>query len=110
MNDNNVLPDWVAAGRALDQLEAKLRLKIRKRAARYAKEKSAAQSVAALKRLIEFEEGWKRYTREFSERIGRYNREALLYNLKVPSGIAHTQILNSSDLNRAGLTQLIRIT
>ena len=32
MNDNNVLPDWVAAGRALDQLEEKLRLQIRMRA------------------------------------------------------------------------------
>ena len=98
MNDNNVLPDWVAADHALDQLEEDLRLQIRKRAARYAKDKSAAQSVAVLKSLVEIEEDWKRYKLEFSVRIGRYNREALIYNLKVPSGIEHKQFLNSSDL------------
>ena len=106
MNDNKLLPDWVAAGHALDQMEENLRLQIRKRAARYAKDKSAAQSVAVLKSLVEIEEDWKRYKLEFSDRIGRYNREALIYNLKVPSGIAHKQILNSSDLIERALHTL----
>ena len=42
MGDHEMIPDWIAAGRLLEQLEARLRQQLKHRAARYLREKEFA--------------------------------------------------------------------
>lgn len=98
MQDNAVTPDWITEGRRLSQLEASLRQQIQERATRHLRERRLASASGDSGRSIRAKKLWQRYVKDYQERVERYNREALLYNLKVPQGIAHKQLLNSKDL------------
>lgn len=98
MQDNAVTPDWIAEGRRLDQLEASLRQQILERGTRYMREWRLASASGDLGRSIHAEKSWQQYVEDYLERVEHYNRDALLYNLKVPQGIKHKQILNGKDL------------
>lgn len=62
MKDNEVVPDWITAGKELDAEYQKLRTKLRA---------SATPSDS------------------FREAVTAYNKRVLSYNLKLPPGIAH---------------------
>jgi len=101
MQEQNVLPEWVAAGKALAQREAQLREKLKARAAAYRREVQATRARPTAQ--AEVEKRWHSYSADFRQRVERYNRELLLYNLKLPAGLPHRQSLNSDQLIAAAL-------
>lgn len=98
MQDHNLAPDWIMAGKALDDIEEKLRKQIAIRASRYRREYQAAQKRGAILEEIEIEEKWALYAEDFTDRVGRYNKEVLSYNLAVPKSIPHKQIIIADQL------------
>ena len=98
MADNDVLPDWVAAGKALEELEAKLRKQVTVKAEAFVKKRKSAESGGHTCLSLQNEDRWNAYAAAFREQVGRYNREVLLYNLKLPAGLPHRQILDDDAL------------
>ena len=103
MSDHNVIPDWIASSQALEAHEDRLRRRLARRAARYRRELGAAQGGGAVQSEAAVKESWRRYTEKYAAQIERYNREVRLYNLKVPAGIAHRQLLSSAALIKRAL-------
>lgn len=78
LKDNEMVPEWVAAGQDIDSLLAKLRATVRRVKALAAGEQAGQRA-------------------ELEERVCLYNRAALTYNLKVPQGVAHKPIVRLQD-------------
>ena len=100
MQDNGVIPDWIAEGDRLDQLETGLRQQIQERATRYSRERQIAAASGDSSRALRVEKSWQRYVEDYLERVERYNRDVLLHNLKLPRGIKHKLTLNGDELIR----------
>ena len=96
MDDHNVMPEWIAAGARLDQAEAALRKQLNSRAQQHRRKLARAESTSQATAAVESD--WIRYRGRFLERVERYNREALVYNLTLPRGIPHRQILQGEAL------------
>ena len=83
MRDNDIAPDWIASGKAL--------------------ELAATSIQAALEQLLAVPAGerqtaaWQRRLEELRERVREHNNDVLSFNLKVPSGIRHRRQI---DLDR----------
>lgn len=105
MRDHDVTPDWMAQSAFLDQEEDKLRKQINIRADRFIREMSKARHQGKFVAENKIEAEWKTYLAEFIERVGRYNKEVLSYNISVPKGIPHKHILDSEKLLRHALNQ-----
>lgn len=105
MEDHNVTPEWIEAGKGLEQLEATLRSQIEARAQQYMRELRRARQDPASPRVDELESNWRRYRARYLERVKRYNREALTYNLTLPKGIPHRQALRGEQLIEQALGQ-----
>lgn len=103
MQDHDVMPEWIEAGKRLAQVEAELRSQLRERARRRQSKTDAACSAATAAHAEKVESAWRRYQEKFLERVERYNREALAYNLALPSGIPHRQILRGEALIKQAL-------
>ena len=102
MQDHNVTPDWVAAGKALEQNEAKLLATIDERAKAYV----AALRAAAPPSQREYaRQSWSRFQGRLEKAIDKHNRAALDYNLKAPPGIPHKLGLNADALLERALRQ-----
>ena len=89
MRDNEVVPEWIAMGKALEQSEAQIRAEIASRAAREGAASGDSKHAGR---------EWSRYVNRLEARIQRHNRAVLLHNLKAPAGIAHKSILLSENL------------
>ena len=98
MKDNDYMPDWIAVGQSLDEKEVKLRQQIAIRANRFVRDVSTARRKGQYLTEIEAEKSWKTYVEDFAERVGRYNKEVLAYNISVPQNVSHKQILVSEKL------------
>ena len=98
MDDHDVMPEWITAGRRLAQMEADLERQIRSRAQAYFREKRRARLEASATRAEQVESKWRLHQEQFLERVERYNRDVLVYNLKLPSGIPHKPILRGKAL------------
>ena len=96
MDDHNVMPEWIAAGARLDQAEAALRMQINSRAQQHRRKVARAETTSQGATAVESD--WIRYRGRFLERVESYNREALVYNLSLPRGIPHRQILRGEAL------------
>ena len=94
MKDHNVTPEWIAAGKRLEQMESTLRNQIETRARQHHMRRARAEATDTAR----IESDWNRYREQFLERVERYNREVLVYNLTLPSGIPHRQILRGEPL------------
>lgn len=95
MKDHEVIPDWIVMGRALEQREEELRQQIASRASRHRQELRSAQAKGSIRDETKVRRAWNHYVKECAARIECYNQQVLLYNLKVPAGIPHRQLLNS---------------
>ncbi len=100
MRDHNVIPGWIHAGQTLDQIEARLYEQVNKRSARYVLDKLQGRSGSER----EIARGWQRFIETYCKRGGRYNREALQYNLTAPQGITHKPILEAEKLVQRALS------
>lgn len=96
MEDHNVMPEWIAAGKRLEQLETALRTQINSRAQQH--RQKLARAEATSHGAAAGDSDWIRYRARFLERVERYNREALVHNLTLPSGIPHRPILRGEAL------------
>ena len=95
MQDHNVTPDWVMAGKALEQNEAQLQASIDERAKAYV---AALRAAATPGRRETARRSWSRFQARLETAINKHNRAALDYNLKVPPGIPHKLALNADAL------------
>ena len=98
MADNEVVPDWIAAGKALEKQERKLRNRLNARARRFRQDIESAQSHGENHRQTGIEANWRRFTTEFKQEIERFNREALVYNLKLPPSLPKREHLRAGKL------------
>ncbi|MDZ4770346.1 MAG: DUF1992 domain-containing protein [Chloroflexota bacterium] len=73
MKENDLLPDWIAQGKALEKTRAAL-------IARITRSSPIDDALAAV--------------------VARYNSEVLTFNLKLPSGIPHRPLLNVERVRR----------
>ena len=105
MRDHDVMPDWIGKLQILNQLEDKLHKQINIRTDRYLRELKKAQRRGTILDENNIEADWKAYITEFIERVGRYNRDVLSYNISVPNGIPHKQILDSDKMIHHALCQ-----
>ena len=105
MEDHNVTPEWIEAGLRLEQLEAALRRQLEARTQQHLREMQRARQDPASPRAAQLEASWRRYRARFLERVERYNREALNYNLTLPRGIRQRQALRGERLIEQALRQ-----
>jgi len=105
MEDHNVMPEWIETGRRLEQLEASLRRQIEARTQQYLRESQRARQDPGSPLVAQLESSWHRYQERYLERVKRYNREALTYNLTLPKGIPHRQALRGERLIEQALRQ-----
>lgn len=105
MEDHNVMPEWIEAGRRLEELEASLRRQIEARTQQHLRELQRARQDPGSRLVAQLESSWHRYQARFLERVKRYNREALSYNLTLPKGIPHRQALRGEQLIEQALRQ-----
>ena len=98
MDDHHVMPEWITAGKRLEQSEAKLRRRIQMATQRYQRKRSQAGNDPSSALQAKQESNWNRYKEDILERVDRYNREVLVYNLTLPSGIPHRQQLQGGIL------------
>ncbi len=105
MADNDVIPEWIAAGKALESMEQALRNCALQRAANYSKALSSARQQGSRSNVEHIQSQWQQFRQDFAERIRRYNREVLLYNLKLPAGLPRKQVLISDTLLESALEQ-----
>lgn len=89
MSENEVLPDWIAAVKALEAQETELRDQVALKAHRYVQAMKAARDAGNARQAVNNENSWKRYAQQLRERVTRYNRAVLDSNLKLPAGIPH---------------------
>jgi len=105
MKDNDVTPDWMMAGKFLNEAEEKLRTQLEHRATRYQQQQKEAFRKGAVLEEIQIENSWKLYITEFSDRVEHHNKKVLLYNISVPKQIPHKPILVSEKLIATALQQ-----
>ena len=104
MQDNEVVPGWMALAKSVEQSEAGIRAEIESRAKEWAAALAAGRSASAgqahRKRST--------YVNQLEERIERHNRDVILHNLKAPRGIPHRSMLNSDQLIKQALAKAKR--
>lgn len=90
LKDNDLAPDWIMDGKALETMLVTMRKALRKAAEAY--RRGGAQA----------ETRWGEARRTFIEAAVIYNRKVLNYNLKAPPGVAHRLALDvERELARA---------
>ena len=93
MKNANVVPDWMVASKELDEKRAQLLYDLQHATRSYA---------ASEKANLYGERAWKRAQKVFREGAQAYNKQALNYNLKTPTGIRHkTQLDIEREIGQA---------
>lgn len=95
LRDNNLAPEWIMLGQAIDERWKSLQANMRKgvRAYRGALGDADRSTTPALRRQ-RAEDTWALATQTFEQAAESINREILNYNLKVPPGITHKAHVN----------------
>lgn len=98
MEDHNVMPDWIATGERLEQAAVALQERIRRAARHYQRElrQARTQPKSVMREIVE--SNWNRDAKDCLKAVQRYNRDALVYNLTLPSGIPHRRLLQGETL------------
>lgn len=98
LKDNDLAPDWIVEGKELrDARDALVKL-IRREARRFQKAHDDAQSTSSpelTRRALLM--AWDLRRVELSESVEKLNRRMFAYNLKVPNGIPHLNMLNAAQ-------------
>ena len=106
MNDHEVLPDWIACGKALEQQEEELRKQIADRARLYRDRLQLADTGREWAKGAKIDSTWEHDKEKMRQRIGRHNREVLLLNLKLPAGLPHRPILNPTTVIKQAIESI----
>lgn len=97
MKDNDIAPEWMMLGDMLTQQQAKIREELAKGLRAYQGALHDADQQGNIGRRAHANATWNRLLGMFQELINQYNQHVLVYNLKVPPGIAKRHYL---DLER----------
>lgn len=108
MHDHHVMPEWIEAGKRLDQLETSLRSQAQERARRHTRELRRAAVCGAPEQCARVDSRWNRFQADYRKRIEGYNREALVHNLRLPAGIPHKPVLRADILIQRALQEAIK--
>ena len=106
MQDNEVVPTWIALAKSVEQSEAQIRAETASNAAQLEAAIEAAEAISNGGNTT----GRSRYLTQLEDRIERHNRDVLLHNLTVPRGIPHRSKLNSRALLKQALAKARRET
>ncbi|MFN8372337.1 MAG: DnaJ family domain-containing protein [Anaerolineae bacterium] len=109
MRDNDVQPEWMMAGKELEEKQRRLLADLKRGFESYrgtlgdiARMTDAAR---AAERKQSADAAWGRLYRTFTTAIEAYNKQVITYNLKLPPGLPHKAHLNLQreldKLNRA---------
>ncbi|NWF67608.1 MAG: DUF1992 domain-containing protein [Chloroflexi bacterium] len=93
LRENDLQPDWIMAGRELDEKRDKILQTLRKAAEAYRGALGDAQRIPDAERASErrqnAESAWQKIRQILDESVMRYNKQVVTYNLKLPGGIPH---------------------
>jgi hypothetical protein len=94
LKENDLAPDWIEQGRALDHKHDTILETLRSAARNYRGALNDAQgSPQPEQQRQRVERSWQRTQETLREEVAKYNREVLSYNLKVPNGVTHKTVL-----------------
>ena len=95
LKENDLAPEWIEQGRALDHLRETLLEKMRSAAREYRGAlNNALRDTQPEQQRQRVEKAWTLKQKALRDEVARYNREVLSYNLKVPQGVTHKMVLN----------------
>ncbi len=98
MRDNNVEPDWITAGKELEEKQRKLLAELKRGFEGYRGALGDVMRITDATRAAERRQNadaaWARLHRTLSAAFDAYNKQIVTYNLKLPSGIPHKAHLN----------------
>ena len=92
--ENDLAPDWIMTGKALEHKEAALQKAIQRAVQDFTKG-----------RFTNAEAVWKSQLRKFRNDVDKHNSEVLSYNLKVPQGIKHRRMFDLDKVVALALEQ-----
>jgi len=104
LKDNDLAPDWITQGKALERTQEKIITAVQK--ARRVYQEALITAQRAAQPALAADQARAKYERTLAgigEDIRRFNSEVLTFNLKLPSGIKHRRQLNLQTL----LTELL---
>jgi DnaJ family protein C protein 28 len=98
LKDNDMPPEWIAAGKDFDAARENLLKEVRAAVRRYRGSlNDAARSAQPEQTRLRVEASWKATLESLREAVKALNRTALNFNLKAPQGVAHKPMF---DLER----------
>jgi hypothetical protein len=90
MHNNNISPNWIADGKALDEQRGQLIAELNRSAAAYRRALSEADASATPEqRRQRAESYWRGAQKSFREEAARLNRQIIGLNLKLPKSVVH---------------------
>jgi DnaJ family protein C protein 28 len=92
LRDNNLAPDWIMQGKALDVKINDLLEKLRRAVLRYQAALSASDASFSYREHAET--AWRTTQAKLVGSSAKLNQEINFYNLKVPAGVVHKPLLN----------------
>ena len=81
--ENDLAPDWIMSGKALEKAERDIRKLLKRGADAYKSSTSANADIT-----------WNSVQRKARTKAEKYNREVLTHNLKLPNGIKHKPLMD----------------
>lgn len=98
LRDNDMAPEWIAAGKDVDAAREKLIADVRRAVRTYRGAlNDAARSDQPEQRRAQVEKNWQQTLESLWEAVKGFNRQALSFNLKAPKGVTHKAMF---DLDR----------
>ena len=98
MRDNNVQPEWMMAGKELDDKQKKLLAELKRGFEGYRGALGDAgrmpDAARAAERRQNADSAWGKLYRTLTTAFEMYNKQIVTYNLKLPHGIPHRSHLN----------------
>ena len=98
LKDNDLAPEWIDQGKALDRKHDEWLDELRRTARQYRDAlNAAARSAQPELDRQDVEKRWQAAQAALREKAAQHNREVLSYNLKVPRGVTHKTVLNPDN-------------
>lgn len=97
MRENDIAPEWIMAGKSLEQTHQRLLRRATTIVERFRAMNADAERVAASQRTMFRKNAREKFDmdkRNLEKEVVRFNKEVTDYNLKVPRGITHRTYLN----------------
>jgi len=99
MRENDIAPEWIMSGKALENQHRKLVNRIDMTVKRYAGMIADAERVPAKNRTMYRRNAREKFDsdkRKLEKAVEGFNKDVLAYNLKVPSGVTHRRFFDLS--------------